>query len=164
MSTWMVVEDEPDIYAVLLALFEVWGIEGVAFVDGAEAVNWIEDVDAGRAQGELPELAILDIRLPEISGPEVAARLRRSPRLRHIGIVLVTAYKLNNDEERAVMSESQADKLLYKPLPRPEEFRRALEDALAKRQEIAEHQDMTEPIDPFDPFDPGPASHTVGAG
>ena len=41
MSTWMVVEDEPDIYDVLLAMFEIWGIEGVAFVDGGEAVGWI---------------------------------------------------------------------------------------------------------------------------
>ena len=61
----MVVEDEPDIYDVLLAMFEIWGIEGVAFVDGAEAVAWIENVDQGRVRGELPELAILDIRLPE---------------------------------------------------------------------------------------------------
>ena len=44
MSTWMVVEDEPDIYEVLLAMFGIWGIEGVAFVDGEEAVSWIEDV------------------------------------------------------------------------------------------------------------------------
>ena len=32
----MVVEDEPDIYELLLAMFEMWGIEGVAFVDGEE--------------------------------------------------------------------------------------------------------------------------------
>ena len=76
----MVVEDEPDIYDVLLAMFEIWGIEGVAFVDGAEAVSWIEDVDRGNVVGELPELAILDIRLPEVPGPEVGARLRRSER------------------------------------------------------------------------------------
>lgn len=59
----MVVEDEPDIYEVLLAMFEMWGIEGVAFVDGEEAIAWIDDVDNGRFQGELPELALLDIRL-----------------------------------------------------------------------------------------------------
>ena len=57
-----VVEDEPDIYEVLLAMFEMWGIDGVAFVDGDEAVAWIDDVDSGRYRGELPELALLDIR------------------------------------------------------------------------------------------------------
>ena len=51
MSAWMVVEDEPDIYDLLLAMFEMWGIEGVAFVDGEEAVAWIEDVENGRVKG-----------------------------------------------------------------------------------------------------------------
>ena len=79
LSTWIVVEDEPDIYEVLLAMFGIWGIEGVAFVDGEEAVSWIEDVDDKRFQGELPELALLDIRLPgEINGPAVGERLRKS--------------------------------------------------------------------------------------
>ena len=137
LSTWMVVEDEPDIYEVLLAMFEVWGIEGVAFVDGGEAVAWIEDVDAGRVQtDDLPALAIIDIRIPEVSGPEVAARLRKSPRLKNNGIVLITAYRLQPPEEEVVMAESQAD-LLYKPLPRPDEFREILEEILAKRKALA---------------------------
>ncbi len=133
MSTWMVVEDEPDIYEVLLAMFEVWGIEGVAFVDGAEAVAWINDVDAGRVQAELPELAILDIRLPEVSGPEVGARLRQSPILGNIAIALITAYSLQPHEEEEVMAQAGADLLLYKPLPEPDEFRRLLENALSRR-------------------------------
>jgi CheY-like chemotaxis protein len=137
LSTWMVVEDEPDIYEVLLAMFEVWGIEGVAFVDGSEAVAWIDDVDAGRVQSELPELAILDIRLPEVSGPEVGSRLRKSPRLKHIAIILITAYRLKPDEEDQVIEQAQADLLLYKPLPHPDEFRSILEQALEKRAALA---------------------------
>src|SRR5579871_2522365 len=79
LSTWMVVEDEPDIYELLLAMFEMWGIEGVAFVDGEEAVSWIEEADKG-TPGEHPELALLDIRLPgNVSGPDVGARIRQSP-------------------------------------------------------------------------------------
>ncbi|MBN2470687.1 MAG: response regulator [Anaerolineae bacterium] len=137
MSTWMVVEDEPDIYAVLLAMFEVWGIEGAAFVDGTEALAWVDDVDSGRVKGDLPELAIIDIRLPGASGPEVAARLRQSPILKHMTIVLITAYRLPPSEEDEVMAQADADLLLYKPLPRPEEFRHVLEDALARRADLA---------------------------
>jgi CheY-like chemotaxis protein len=114
-------------------MFEVWGIEGVAFVDGAEAVAWINDVDAGRVQAELPELAILDIRLPEVSGPEVGARLRQSPILGNIAIALITAYSLQPHEEEEVMAQAGADLLLYKPLPEPDEFRRLLENALSRR-------------------------------
>lgn len=144
MSTWLVVEDEPDIYEVLLAMFEVWGIEGVAFVDGSEAFAWIDDVDAGRVTADLPELAILDIRLPEASGPEVAARLRQSPVLKNMAIALITAYRLQPGEEEEVMEQSQADLLLYKPLPRPDEFRQLLEDALEKRATIAAAEADTE--------------------
>lgn len=135
MSTWMVVEDEPDIYEMLMAMFQIWGIEGVAFVDGEEAVAWIDDVDHGRYKGELPELALLDIRLPgEISGPQVGARLRKSPVLGHIAIVLSTAYKLNPEEENEAISIAQADKLMYKPLPKIGELQRLLEEVLAKRR------------------------------
>lgn len=134
MSTWMVVEDEPDIYDVLLAMFEIWGIEGVAFVDGAEAVAWIEDVDHGRVRGDLPELAILDIRLPEISGPEVGKRLRESPILGDIAIVLITAYRLSPTDEQAVIKEAQADLLMYKPLPAMPELRRMMDDVIAKHK------------------------------
>jgi CheY-like chemotaxis protein len=130
----MVVEDEPDIYDVLLAMFEIWGIEGVAFVDGAEAVNWIEDVDHGNITGDLPELAILDIRLPEISGPEVGARLRKSPKLGKIAIVMITAYRLQPEDEEAVKAKAQADDLMYKPLPPMPELRRKLDDIISKRK------------------------------
>src|SRR6185295_603248 len=102
----MVVEDEPDIYDVLLAMFEIWGIEGIAFVDGSEAVAWIDDVDKGAVTGELPELAILDIRLPEVSGPDVGARLRISDRLGRVDIVMITAYRLTPDEEEQVKARA----------------------------------------------------------
>ncbi|GAB4570849.1 MAG: hypothetical protein Kow0077_05990 [Anaerolineae bacterium] len=138
MATWMVVEDEPDIYAVLLAMFQAWGIAGAAFVDGPEAISWIDDVDAGRVKTDLPELAVIDIRLPVGSGVEVAARLRQSPILQNIAIVLITAHHLPPAEYDEAMAESQADLLLYKPLPRADEFRAYLEDAIARRAEMAE--------------------------
>jgi CheY-like chemotaxis protein len=133
----MVVEDEPDIYDVLLAMFEIWGIEGVAFVDGAEAVAWIEDVDKGNVVGELPELAILDIRLPEIPGPEVGARLRKSERLGRVAVVMITAYRLSPDEEEQVKARAQADALMYKPLPAMPELRKTLDQIISKRRNIA---------------------------
>jgi CheY-like chemotaxis protein len=135
LSTWMVVEDEPDIYEVLLAMFEMWGIEGVAFVDGEEAVSWIEDVDRGRFKGELPELALLDIRLPgEIKGHMVGERLRKSPILGQIAIVMSTAFKLSADEERQMMTQAGADKLVYKPLPKFNELQRMLEEVISQRR------------------------------
>jgi len=131
----MVVEDEPDIYEVLLAMFEMWGIEGVAFVDGEEAIAWIDDVDAQRFQGELPELALLDIRLPgEINGVMVGERLRESPILGNSAIVLTTAYKLTPEEQAQAMEKAQADLWLAKPLPKFNELQGILEKVIAKRR------------------------------
>lgn len=135
MPTWMVVEDEPDIYELLLAMFEIWGIQGVAFVDGPEAVTWVDDVDQGRVRGELPEVALLDVRLPQLSGPQVAQRLRRSKLLGQIGIVLITAYRLSPDDEKAVMAEAQADLLLFKPLPSLGDLREMIEAVIARRKQ-----------------------------
>jgi CheY-like chemotaxis protein len=133
----MVVEDEPDIYDVLLAMFEIWGIEGVAFVDGAEAVAWIENVDQGRVRGELPELAILDIRLPGVTGPEVGHRLRQSPVLKNMAIVLITAYRLTPDEENQMIARADADMLIYKPLPTMNALRVQMDGVIVQRKNKA---------------------------
>lgn len=132
----MVVEDEPDIYEVLLAMFGIWGIEGVAFVDGEEAVSWIDDVDQGSFQGELPELALLDIRLPgDLQGPDVGNRLRKSTtQLKNMAVILITAYKLTPEEEVKIIAQAGADKLVYKPLPKFNELQTLLEKTIAERR------------------------------
>ena len=137
MATWMVVDDEPDIYDVLVTMFQLWGIDGVAFVDGAEAVQWVDSVDAGTYGGELPELAILDIRLPGVEGHHVAARIRRSPKLGDMAIVLITAYRISPEQEKQIMLISQADLLLEKPLPTMSELRTQLDALIARRQALA---------------------------
>jgi CheY-like chemotaxis protein len=142
LSTWMVVEDEPDIYEVLLAMFEMWGIEGVAFVDGNEAISWIDDVDAGRYKGELPELALLDVRLPEPGpqGPDVAEKLRQSIILRDVAIVYASAFALNQEEIATLLKKTDGDLFMTKPLPRFNELQKVLEDVLGKRRAKVEAQ------------------------
>jgi len=123
---WMAVEDEENIHDVILGIFEVWGIAGISFVDGAEAISWIDAVDAGNVVAEMPELAIIDIRLPGASGVEVSARLRKSERLCRIPIVLITAYRFTPQDEIDVMAQAQADRLIYKPLPAINDLRKIL--------------------------------------
>jgi len=135
LSTWMVVEDEPEIYELLLAMFEMWGIEGVAFVDGEEAVAWIDDVNNDRFQGELPELALLDIRLPgETNGIEVGEQLRDSKVLGNMAIVMTTAFKLTKAEQEEAMKRSGADLWLPKPLPKFDKLQGILEKVIAERR------------------------------
>ena len=145
----MVVEDEPEIYELLLAMFEMWGIEGVAFVDGEEAVAWIEDVNNNRFQGELPELALLDIRLPgEINGIQVGKQLRESPILNKVAIVMTTAFKLTETEKKEALIQTEADLWLPKPLPKFKELQSILETVIAKRREKnkAKQADVVKPI------------------
>lgn len=139
MATWLVVDDEPDIYDVLVAMFQIWGIEGVAFVDGTEAVQWVENVDNGMYTGELPEMAIIDVRLPGVEGHHIAARIRRSPRLGNMAIVLTSAYRVSPTAEKYIMAVAQADMFIEKPLPAMRELRAQLDSLIARRKAMAPH-------------------------
>ena len=141
MSTWMVVEDEQDLYDMILAMYDMLGIGGVAFATGKDAMEWIENVDRG-LDDDLPELALIDIRLPDeaIDGVHIASRIRKSKVLGDIAICLMTAFKFSPSDEQEIMKESGADLLLNKPLPRFHEMQKILQDLVDQRR-------VTEPID-----------------
>ena len=96
MATWMIVEDEFDFYEVVLAIYDTLGVKGLPFTTGEDAIRWIDDIDQGNVVTELPSLALIDIRLPgQINGIEISRRLRQSPRLRHMAVIIMTAYRLS---------------------------------------------------------------------
>jgi len=129
MTTWMVVEDEPGLYDMVLTMYSLMGVHGVAFTTGEDALDWIEAVDKGQFSDEIPELAMLDIRLPGAEdGVAVGVRMRQSPILKHTRIVLMTAYKLSPRDETHIKQQVQADILLYKPLPDFETLQQLLFD------------------------------------
>jgi CheY-like chemotaxis protein len=125
----MIVEDEPDLYEMLTHMSTMIGVKEVAFTTGEESVAWIEEVDAGLFKDDLPVLALVDIRLPgAIDGIMVAERLRTSPALKGIAVVLMTAYHLSPEEEARAKQRAGANLLLYKPLPRIADLRQILAD------------------------------------
>lgn len=166
MSTYIIVEDEPSLYEILLAMFATWGIDGQAFTDGESAMQWIEDVDSGRYRGEIPELALIDIRLPgRISGPAVGERLRNSPTLHDIVIVLTTAYRLNPREEREMRAQCSADDLINKPLPAYQALKARLAKLTAARTarlEAARAQQASAADLPTNSSATGPAQQPAG--
>jgi CheY-like chemotaxis protein len=133
----MVVEDEPDFYELVLTIYDTLGVDGLAFTNGEEAASWIEDVDFGQlvtTNEELPQLALLDIRLPgTVSGADVSRRLRESRVLGNMAIVLMTAYKLSVKEEQKIIEYAGCDMLLHKPLPKFTEFKRLMESIVQQR-------------------------------
>lgn len=134
MTVWMVVEDEPDVYEMVLAMYETLGIDGVAFTTGEEAITWIDEFDAAPTSLEPPQLALLDIRLPgDIDGTMIGQRLGQSPVLSRTRIVLMTAYRLSAAEERACLQRAGADLMIYKPLPDLKSFGRKMIELINQR-------------------------------
>lgn len=73
------------------------------------------DGDSGVAVAhrELPDLIIMDIQLPRMSGLEATRTIRADPRTAHIPIIVITSFALAGDEEKA----KQAGATTYLPKP-----------------------------------------------
>jgi CheY-like chemotaxis protein len=101
--TWLVVEDDASFRDIVTTMCELWGVGTIVFSDGQQAANWLDG--PAKEEKKLPNLALLDIRMPGLQGHEVAARIRRHPRLANMGIILMTAYELPGEEQERVMEE-----------------------------------------------------------
>lgn len=66
------------------------------------------------ATTEPPDLIIIDIQLPKISGLEVNQRLRQMPEFSHIPIIAITAYVMKGDREKLL--EAGFNAYLPKPI------------------------------------------------
>ena len=133
--TWMLVEDEPDLYEILSTLLELWGHDVVAFETGEDAVGWLHEVVQGMHGDDLPELALIDIRLPgQFDGIEICKHIRGNRLLWHIPLILTTAFTLSDTQKAQIMADTQADLLLYKPLPNASQFHKLLDDVIARKR------------------------------
>lgn len=104
-SKILIVEDDLDIAEMLNAYFRVQGYE-------VFTVNWGED-GVRAAQTVLPDLIILDIRLPDIDGYEVARRVRSDRRTNEIPIIFLTEKRERVDRLQGF--EVGADDYITKP-------------------------------------------------
>lgn len=91
-------------------------VEDIPNVSTLEASNGIEAL--ARLADDPPDLVLLDIMMPKMSGFEVCRRIKSDPRSRHIPVVMVTALDEMGDHERAV--DSGTDEFLTKPVNRAE--------------------------------------------
>ena len=92
-----------------------------------EAVNGQEGLEM--AIKEQPDLILLDIQLPKLSGYEVARRLKADERMKHIPIIAVTSYALSGDDHKAI--EAGCDAYIAKPY-KPVEILEGLAKFLGK--------------------------------
>jgi len=124
--TWLLVEDDTDIRNVVAVMISVWGEKPLPFPDGGAAWAWLDTVTNGTFNGELPELALMDIRMPGYTGDKLAARIRQTPQIKDIPIILMTAFSLTDAEIKEMMNQAGVDYLINKPLPDMEVFRTTL--------------------------------------
>jgi two-component system cell cycle response regulator DivK len=102
----LIVEDNKIDMRLLKDILESGGYETFQAEDGLEAIDL--------AFADLPNLILMDIKLPEISGLEVTRRLKGDDRSRHIPIVAVTARAMRWHEYEAL--DSGCDAYLSKPI------------------------------------------------
>lgn len=120
-SKILIVEDDLDVAEMLNAYFRVQGYE-------VFTVNWGED-GVRAAQTILPDLMILDIRLPDIDGYEVARRVRTDRRTNEIPIIFLTEKRERVDRLQGF--EVGADDYITKPFD-VQELRLRVRNALKR--------------------------------
>jgi CheY-like chemotaxis protein len=124
--TWLLVEDDPDIRNVVAVMMQLWGERALALADGNAAWAWLDSVEKGTLKDELPDLALMDIRMPGHTGDQIAARIRQTEKLKNIPIILMTAFTLTDSEVQAMMARAGIDHLIKKPLPDMDVFKATL--------------------------------------
>ncbi len=94
MTRVMVVDDEPNIVLSLEFLMQQAGFEVVTAADGETALRLVDE--------GAPDLMLLDISLPGLSGFEVLSRLRADGRFARLPIIMLTAHGREVEREKGM--------------------------------------------------------------
>jgi CheY-like chemotaxis protein len=141
-STVLIVDDNPQNVELLQAFLESLPVKIVTASDGVEALEKVEE--------HKPDLILLDIMMPRLSGFQVCRRIKEDPKTRDIQVLMVTALNELGDIEQA--TECGTDDFVSKPvnkfelltrvksLLRVRHLKSELERALTYLNEI-EHED-----------------------
>jgi len=101
----LIIDDEIDVMKMLVYRLKAKGFEIITAPSGKDGINM--------AKIHLPDLILLDYRLPDINAPEVSKKLREEESLKHTPIILVTA---SVQEIQKNAKECQAVEYIAKPI------------------------------------------------
>lgn len=79
----LIADDEPNIVAALEYLLQQGGYEVLVARNGEEALAVLQEHN--------PDLVLLDVMMPRMSGYEICSRIRQQPEWRHIKVVMLSA-------------------------------------------------------------------------
>ena len=105
-KTVLIVEDNELNMKLFHDLLEALGYATVQTRSGIDALSL--------ARQHKPDLILMDIQLPEVSGLEVTKWLKDDPELKTIPVIAVTAFAMKGDEER--IREGGCEAYLSKPI------------------------------------------------
>jgi len=108
-KTILIVEDNELNMKLFNDLLQAHGYNTVQTMDGRDAVTLARD--------HRPDLILMDIQLPEISGLEITRMLKADSDLKRIPVVAVTAFAMKGDEEK--IREGGCEGYIAKPISIP---------------------------------------------
>ncbi|MFN8692896.1 MAG: response regulator [Holosporales bacterium] len=101
----LIAEDRPESVKLFADVLEVRGYRVVKVMDGREVLGAVET--------HRPDMILMDIALPGMSGTEITRRIRADEALKHIPILACTAFSM--PVELAEIKASGVDKVVVKP-------------------------------------------------
>jgi len=102
----LIVEDNPQSAELLQAYLEPLETDVRVAVDGIDAMQCIE--------AQVPDIILLDIMMPRMSGFEVCRKVKNNSQTRNVAVLMITALNETGDIERAI--DCGADDFLNKPI------------------------------------------------
>jgi CheY-like chemotaxis protein len=127
MTTILIAEDEPDIRELIVFTLRFGGFNVVVARNGMEAVERVHEVK--------PDLIMLDVMMPQMTGFEACRKLKAQPETAHIPVVFLTAK--GHETEIEIGMEAGAVGYLLKPFS-PEALNKYLGELLAKYEKEAQ--------------------------
>lgn len=106
MKTVLIVEDNDLNMKLFHDLLEAHGYNTIQTKDGMEALSL--------AREHSPDLILMDIQLPEVSGLEVTKWIKEDETLKSIPVIAVTAFAMKGDEEK--IREGGCEAYIAKPI------------------------------------------------
>lgn len=104
----VVVEDMDDLRELLAEVLTSEGYHAIMARSGVEALEKMTSV--------LPDLVITDLTMPEMSGGELVQRMRRSPPLAHLPVIVLTSRERRKAQEELGEAAQSVQQILRKPV------------------------------------------------
>lgn len=121
MAKILIAEDERDIRDLITFTLQFAGYEVIAASNGEDAVMM--------ARREIPDLILMDVRMPRMTGYEACTAMKADPRLKNVPVIFLSAK--GQDVEIQAGLEAGAEEYLLKPFA-PDQLTQRIQAVLEK--------------------------------